>query len=555
MNKTKNNKKYKKKPNKTLGKRKQNTRRKISGGRLLGQGSYGVYYGMPPMPCIPGTTTNNSADINYNGDNYVTKIFENPEDADNEYEFMNRIQQSTLAEEDLGHFFVLPVDRCNVDKNEINTNITKYSDAWKRNKSGQYYNNYNMNPILKRGLGLPISDGIEWVNVADSKGNRYWQKEMVIDASTGQKARFYSDMKDKPNDEDIWSKIIIYPVALHDLAVEFNSFEPQETYELKANKFIKILSEMVNISNGIELLQDHGFIHGDIKAENCLVIEENDDILYKIGDLSFLTPVIGYNPTFPTCTFSTYYCWPLLSVYSYYYQPGVSDGPFAMSDPEFLNELIKNQRDVMNNLDVIREITVKINIKLDLIMKEVNEIFKPYLNYANKVLTKIFNEKHRLIYAQRDLINYVSYNGIISQTVYNLLQYYSKWDIYFNSLGKEHAKVDLYERIDVYSFGFMLLKLIYKFLDACSIVEIKTDLNPIVFIVKLFILIDMCCIQEYDDLTPRPSVSFSFINEKFEEAIFTEERGEDLFKSLQKLYQETLPFRDLIQVPPTPPPP
>ena len=551
MNKSKN----KKNTKRILGKKQKKTRRKISGGRLLGQGSYGVYYGLPPIPCIRGTS---ELDVDYGDHKYVTKIFENPADADEEYTVLDRIEQSSLsAIENLADYFVLPIDRCDVDKDEINTNLEKYSDSWKRNKANEYYKprNFQANPMLKKHLGLPIPhDGVLWIK---NEAGNYWQKEIIINSSTGETARFYSNMEEQPDDTLIWSKIIIYPIAEYDLAYEFNLLKFQPDYISKVDFFVKILSELTNVSKGIEILQEHNFIHGDIKDENCLVmLEENDsgsdETYYKIGDLSFLSQIIGHYPSFPKWNFATYYCWPLLSVYSYFFHPSFLGGPFAISNPILLNHVIKNQNNMEKSLENIKKILINIRDVISLFKSEVREDFEPYINYVIKTVDKIYIEKTRLIGIKDYLKTSLDTNTPFNNKVQNIISYYANWDMYFNRLGKEYAKLDLYKRIDVYSFGFMLLKLISIFLNAIDISEIKTNMNPLIFIVKLFIVIDMCCIQVYDDSTPRQPIPFNFINEKFDEIIFAEERDEALLTSLKKLYGETLYIRDIR--PPLPPP-
>lgn len=551
MNKSKS--KNKKKTKRVLGKKHKNTRRKIhgrkisiSGGRLLGQGSYGVYYGIPPIPCIKGTS---ELDVDYDDNKYVTKIFENPKDADDEYDVMDRIEHSSLNSLDnLDDYFVLPIDRCNVDKDEINTNLAKYSDDWKKDNKHRYYlfKKQGRNPVLKANLGLPISDGNLWVKIQD---DNIWQK--AVPTSTGQIGRFYSTMVEQPNDDIIWSKIIIYPKAENDLNVEFHKIRGFYDFKSKTDFFAKVLTEMKNISDGIAILQQHNFIHGDIKDENCLVISEDVELYYKIGDVSFLAPIIGYEPYFPKWNYAYYYCWPFLSAYSYFFHHSFV-GQIELSDPNFINDvIIKHQSDIDSNLTYTNKVIIELHTKINSLLPFMPDHFKHYLLYVIKVLEKIYGEKNRLREVIYDFKIHVEGGQPQSQLVQNALAYYKNWDIYFNSLDREHSKLDLYKRMDTYSFGFMIMKFTNMYLNSFLIHELTT-LNPIIYVVKLFIVIDMCCVQVYDDETPRTPILFDFINEKFEEIVFGQELGLDLLKTLEKLHDETIYIRD---VRPSPPPP
>ena len=539
MNKSrKTNDKLRKQINKTKKTKTQRKKSKISGGRLFGSGAYGVYYGLPPIPCIPGTS---ELENDYNDHKYVTKLFENPAQADEEYDVLDRIEHSSLSTvEDLDEFFVLPIDRCDVDKIKINTNTQLYTDDWKKDSKNRYYllKKHGRYPVLKANLGLPVSDGNPWVKVS---GENIWQKTVPI--SSDERGRFYSTMNE-PNDGIIWSQIIIYPKAECDLASEVNKLISLTDYKAKINFFVTLLSKMKNISDGIAILQQHNFVHGDIKDENCLVIlEEDGETLYKIGDVSFLASIIDHAPRFPKWDSAFYYCWPLLSVYSYFFHDSFS-GPVAIAEPDLLtlNYIIKNQKDVESNFIHVRNIFKPIVDKFNLIKQIVHPSFKPYLDYVIKMMNKIYLEK-QILYdngVRRDLES-----GTRSHNVNVILTYYTNWDFYFNSLGVEERKLDLYKRIDVYSFGFMIIKFIYICLDNITITEVITNLNPIIYIVKLFIIIDMCCLQVYNDDTPRPPISFDFINKKFDEIVFGQEIGQALFDTLRKLYDETVYLREV----------
>jgi hypothetical protein len=230
---------------KSMSKKNKNfSQRKYNGGRLLGKGTYGVYYGIPALPCKPGTQEKEGIDY-ASSTKYVSKLFQTVEEHKEEYSVMERIIDGGLTMAEMEPYFLLPVDQCEVNKEVVNRDEPYTTDEWKTNGKGEYYNyDYkdfrynnvgNVNPILKKNLGIPTEEQLErpvhnsdaraadrtyeragelgypWEYVDRSRVKLLMQRVPGPDGNII--GRFYSNMI--PPKKTNWSKIIIYPIVMY----------------------------------------------------------------------------------------------------------------------------------------------------------------------------------------------------------------------------------------------------------------------------------------------------------------------------------------------------
>jgi serine/threonine protein kinase len=279
-----------------------------------------------------------------------------------------------------------------------------------------------------------------------------------------------------------WTYMITYPKAYSDLHYEFKHLS---NYTGDYNSILEWLANALpninRIGEGIQLLQYNNFIHGDIKLSNCLFMLDGK---YKIGDIDTIANINNINddwfPKFPQPRGFGYHIWPLISIFCQMSDFKNIDNPKIVGYYEYkINEEFNK-----NGLELLHYLNAKIIVS-------VREIFSNDSDNINK---------NTII----DTITSIHYDKIITEP--NV--YFAPWVEYFKSV--ENPILDLYKRIDVYSFGIFLLEFVYNFLKNKKVIsDISNDDKTIKLIVEITKIIEKCCVLTDLNGNPKPPVNFN----------------------------------------------
>ena len=278
-------------------------------------------------------------------------------------------------------------------------------------------------------------------------------------------------------DEVFESKLVIYPLAKGDL----NSIVVKDK---KFSFFKKIMSKLVNIAHGIQILQQNEYIHGDIKMDNCMIHEySSSNDVYKLGDLDTL----GYmdkNTTYPVSHAPEYPCW-----------------PFCVILRDFLQEPRGSPIQYHNvPLTPYSDYCISsFRIIIDNILNLINEKL-PNSGYISKKRTKT----HIKLYIKSILIK-IRDEKIISKKESNYNNWLGPWlNYYNNSLSSDEKIKDLYKRVDTYSFGILILEFIAKLNNT----DVYIDKFGVYYLCLCIIIAANCCIQTDKYNSPKPPIDF-----------------------------------------------
>ena len=121
---TKRQKKHKQKTQK-----KRQSRRRLKGGKVFGRGTYGIVLGEPRIPCDNEEFIHDRIESKQE----VSKLFFKEESVKNVVDTLELLNKSFTKEElkDLNKYFILPENLCKLNKKEMRTHQSVYSDAWR----------------------------------------------------------------------------------------------------------------------------------------------------------------------------------------------------------------------------------------------------------------------------------------------------------------------------------------------------------------------------------------------------------------------------------------
>ena len=425
---------------------KRNTKRKTlttkHGGRYINSGTYGDVYAEPRLLC-----DDEKLDILKDKDSApykeVSKIFSDKDDAKKEYTSVEHLTTIMKKEDliELHKYCVLPIRKCIVKEN-IARNPPYNTENWRKNTKQQY------NPIiLNRDNGL-----------------------------IG-----YQDM-------------IIYTQGGDDLYNKFNKLHNEDDC-------IVCLSNLLSILKGIQILQQYDIIHGDLKSPNCIEIDNT----FKIIDMADAKEILSSNDSNCLPDAFGYYTWPSISIYTLFFDNAKMKDYNVKPEEKFkidqallqrlykyqvkfntnnyLNEMNSQIRDCFRNIDIgfseedLRKIR---NIGNELIKQKtfgiIDSVEKEY--DANDDAYKIFNNICGDSYEKE-----------------NINLFLEKFNTIFTSFdSEEEMKLDLFKRIDIYSFGIMVLYVIKKYIDCLSVLKpIHSD--KLDYIHDLYHIVYACCYQ------------------------------------------------------------
>jgi serine/threonine protein kinase len=388
------------------------------GGLFIKKGTYGSVYSKPRMLCQGET-------IDTQGINSeVSKIFEDDYAAISEITNTNKL--NSLGLPDLEKYAIIPKKICDIDRDSLNE--TPYNtEEWKQNKNGQYNSS-----VLNDTIDVPTE-----IKVTD-------EDDEIIGYIKA------------------YNKLIISDEGGDDL---YEIIKKIQTY----NDFKSFLQKLTSIGKGIQLLQNNGLIHGDIKVENCI---EHEDT-FKIIDLSDVRKISTTKDPAAMPTAFGYHIWPITAFYTYLFERNV----------DFNN--INDIHAIITVEQIIKNYNKKKKYNNDSI-QYVKSLFYFAFNvsdvgYTVEQMEKIANFKMNLL-VQKD----TQLQRIIP--VFN--------EMFINTFKDiDEFKMDLFKRIDIYSFGIMILDCIRKYLSL-SDAQKQMDDSKRENIIKLYEIVFDCCYQK-----------------------------------------------------------
>ena len=471
-------------PNKTKHRNRRNikksTRRKVNkknikniksifrksknhGGRYINSGTYGDVYGEPRLLC-KDEDLNILNDENSAPYNEVSKIFSNKHHAADEYNSVTHLR--TIMNEDdlveLQKYCVLPIKECIV-KEDISAKDPYASVTWRKNKKNKY------NPKI---------------------------------------------LNDKIRNLNGYQNMITYRQGGDNLYEIFNKISNEEDC-------IDCLTNLLSILKGIQILQKYNIIHGDLKTPNCIEIDNT----FKIIDMADVKEIKPSKTSNELPTAFGYYTWPFVSVYTLFfdeekmkiYNP---EQKFKIDQP-LLQRLYQHQRDFnthnysneMNSQlrNCFRDINIGFNEDdLQKIRNIGNELIKQKTFGIIDSVEKEYNAEYDAVTIYK---NIYGRDNSKTETIRELLE---KFNTIFSSFdSEEEMKLDLFKRIDIYSFGIMVLYVIKKYIVCLSVLKpIHSD--KLDYIHDLYHIVYACCNQServvnIDDLVVGYTAVLQFI--------------------------------------------
>ena len=216
--------------------------KKYKGGEYVGQGSFGILFGKPRLPCegvpntlyAPGTPAESITDVQQPEEmTQVGKIYENDfknfrlqdtlHQAEQEMGVVRRLRVGGFNIDEMSQYFILPIKMCQINRDALGPSPYNppYNDpAWRSSQNG-----------LKRN-------------------------DKILNSTT--------------NLPDKWNTMVVSKLGTSDIAAIITNSDstPIDDINLFDN-----LTKLQNVVIGVQKIQERGFIHGDLKAINIIAID------------------------------------------------------------------------------------------------------------------------------------------------------------------------------------------------------------------------------------------------------------------------------------------
>jgi len=427
------------------------------GGKLLGEGSFGWILGEPAYPCDDSDINNTENPLK----NLISKISKrnlSPDDISKgekenfELEWEGaQIIKNIKNVKNLDNYFILPLKKCKVNNSYVSDYPDTYGNLW---RAKPFIDKDN-----KRKLAI--------LNIEN--------KNMLL-----------FDKADNDLDN------IFY--KLYEDTKDFNSFHIN-------NK------KIFNIVKGVQILQNNNLIHNDLKTVNCV----EHDGKFKIIDLA---DIRDFKKTtdmklMPECF--TYFIWPSTVVYSHFFTQ--MNSPTKMTIEILKNNYIKNYEFNDNQFETMMKRYIYDSFTWFTLYDE-----PEMLNNINEYLDKLIYQKtFGIIENVSDMNNYALSKELVKITSFLKSDFYPPKSKYsendetelttkvnkylqeFDKIIEKIGKEGLLKRVDIYSFGIIILNnimiLSYCLKDTYKI-KINITKTPIkYYLYKLYQIVFYCCYQ------------------------------------------------------------
>ena len=420
--------------------RKKLTLKKQKGGKLFGDGAFGLVYGNPRLPCV-GESEAHFNDTSFNEVSKVFKVEEYyTEENESIQQLLDRFDAAQITE--LKKYCVMPINACELDCVKVEPSSSIY-------KAPSYM-------LSKEVCGPTFSENI-----------------------------------------------INYPSGKKSLDNIYRSIKRNSTFELfKGN-----LTKLLNICRGIQFLQNHNIIHGDIKDKNTIAI----DGTFKIIDMADARSIIETNDVKEMKRAYMYFTWPSYIAWTDIFDPTSS-----------YYKRLRNNSILSNKYSEIfdyNELMIKNGFygTYSFLFKEGVSQYYPDLtteniNEYNKLLLKLQGQKLFIpnvqTLSQESLQRKINLLMRPSQT-YRTTKFYedlqdgsediketiTRYNKIFKKMYDESpitAKLDLFKRADIYSLGILLFQFIRWFINFNRTILTSKELA---LLIKFIFIGYSCCIQ------------------------------------------------------------
>ena len=414
---------------------------KKTGGVLLGSGSFGEVYAAPRIPCVD-ETNESVKDLNE-----ASKIFKYEEYASDEIGVLDRFDGKIPIEE-LQQYAILPIKKCDIHKDAL-VELPYSNGLWPKDKYGHYASITGMGADTYLPDMEPIYDKYGRVSSYDP----------------------------------IYKSMIIQPRGGETLHTIFYSIKSDESFK-------ECLLKLTGIAKGIQILQRHNFFHGDIKPGNCVEHEK----IFKLIDMADCRDI--------TTSFDTLL---IAQAFGYFVRP-----PTCIYTSFFDESLDKKSGPI--------DSTSEIQLTLGEIQKYYNKLpdfnHDSFINYVKPALVDSFVITKANGFSEEPIMTAKKYSmNLYSQKkLYGLIDIHNKnitidsfkplFKDTFNDIFKKDftspldAKLDIFKRIDIYSFGIMILECIRSYINwKNKLHDKRINKNIKVLIMNLYKLAYDCCIQ------------------------------------------------------------
>lgn len=410
------------------------------GGKFLGKGAYGSVYGEPRLVC-KGETYEDIKDKSE-----ISKVFRAINYANEENAVIGRLSVKIPPDQLdlLRKYSVLPIKQCIIDKTTINT-PPYTTDEWKSNSIG-------------------IKDDV-----------------------------IFNDTEQLPVDTNEYTNMIIQSKGGDDLNTIFTNIDSDI-------KFQKCVIKLIGVAKAIQILQNHNFIHGDIKTINCL---EHDGI-FKLIDMTDCRDIITTTDAKYMPFAYGYFPWPSTCIYTHFFNITV---PTSLTEINLTHEIIidnylgmEDYNNSMYTNYILPDLVYSYNIST--MGFAPNEIIDLH-NYRDKVYTQKTLGKKRVLYNGKysQWITEENLNRFHQQLLMDIpgttTDFIDEFNGYFQAFPTvEAAKLDIFKRIDIYSFGILILSCIHGYVSWKNTQPDKIIVPDIrELMLKLYKIAYDCCIQ------------------------------------------------------------
>jgi hypothetical protein len=434
--------------------KKNKTRKR--GGKYLGEGSFGWILGEPAYPCDKNDINNAETSL----ENLISKISkkDSPNDIskgekenfDNEWDGAQYIKNIKNVK-NIDNYFILPLKKCKVDV----TYARDYPDTY----------------------------------------NNLWRAKPIVDKDNKRKYALLP-IENK--------KMLLFDKADNDLdRIFIKSYKNINNF----NIFHINNKKIFNIAKGIQILQNNDLIHNDLKTVNCV----EHDGKFKMIDLADIRDINTTTDMKHMTDCFTYFIWPSTVAYSHFFTQ--SGSPIKMTI-----EILKsnyNENDEFNNNQF--KIMMKRYIYDSFTWFTLNdepEMLKNINEYLNKLIyQKTFGIIENASTMNTDILS----KELAKITTFFNIDYYPPKSDYsedddnimtakvnnylqeFDKIIEKIGKKGLLKRVDIYSFGIIILNNIMILSDYLKEIY-KTKLNisksPIkYYLYKLYQIVFYCCYQ------------------------------------------------------------
>jgi len=267
-----------------------------------------------------------------------------------------------------------------------------------------------------------------------------------------------------------YNQMVIQPLGQDNLKDVFGKIQSDEN-------FMDCAARLFNIAKGIQLLQKKQFIHGDIKDANCILTGDR----FKLIDMTDVRFIPDTEDVKSMPYAMMYYIWPLISAYTVFFDkqfPRLTDPSQINMDSRLFSDLYANQRGY-------NELMYRVYVPQSFGSYEDILLNGPLYGFSAEDVRKLMRQKE-VLWDEKMGIE----ENLLDDTFDKFNAIFQK----FESL--EEVKLDIFKRIDVYSFGILVLSCIHNYLLwKKRQVNKKIAKRPRNMILKLFDIVYMCCKQ------------------------------------------------------------